>query len=183
MKKFAECALLCLVVAASYAKAEGLLGLPFGDKLELRACPANSDKAKAPCWIDKPFFYKPTGAKLGYIHVPNPDSRPSWAAYAMFQITLDGDSKVQELRVEPVSREAHDEILSSVSIRFGAPKQSDRFDNGLSSASWRSSEGTANMYCSPGKCFVEFRTPKAQAEREAGMAAQRLKNAARPKAP
>mgnify|MGYP000856758310 FL=1 len=159
-----------------------LLGVPFGEKLDLRQCPSNTDKANAPCWIEKPFLYKPTGSRLGHIHLPNPSTRPEWASYAMFQIDLDKDNRVQELKVTTFDSKDRIQVGESISLRFGKPLENELRRSDASWASWRSSEGYVDMRCVD-KCWIEFRTPTAQAAREAEMAERNRMNASRPKAP
>jgi hypothetical protein len=178
-------AVLATAVAAPNAMAQPqsrLLGVPFGDKLALAQCPTNTDKAKAPCWIDRPFLYKPTGSKSGYVHLPNAEERPEWAAHAMFQISLDKDARVQELKVNTFSSQNKIQISESISKRFGRPIQDELRRSDVSWASWRSTEGYVEMRCKD-ECWIEFRTPTAQTARDAELAERAKVNAARPKAP
>lgn len=159
-----------------------LLGIPFGEKLALAQCPANTAKAKSPCWIDRPFLYKPTGSKSGYVHLPNAEERPEWAAHAMFEITQDKDGRVQELKVNTFSSDDRILVSESISKRFGKPFQNELRRSDVSWAYWRSAEGYVEMRCKD-ECWTEFRTPSAQAAREAELAERTRVNAARPKAP
>ena len=159
-----------------------VLGIPFGEKIALAQCPANTDKAKAPCWIDKPFLYKPTGSKSGYVHLPNAEERPEWAAHGMFEIIQDKDGRVQELKVNTLGSKNKIQIAQSISQRFGKAIQDELRRSDISWASWRSTEGYVEMRCKD-ECWVEFRTPAAQAAREAELAERAKVNAARPKAP
>jgi len=159
-----------------------LLGIPFGDKLALAQCPTNTDKAKAPCCIDRPFLYKPTGSKSGYVHLPNAEERPEWAAHAMFQISLDKNARVQELKVNTLGSQNRFQISESISKRFGKPIQDELRRSDVSWASWRSTEGSVEMRCKD-ECWIEFRTPTAQAALDAELAERAKVNAARPKAP
>ena len=159
-----------------------LLGIPFGEKLPLAQCPAKTDKARSPCWIDRPFFYKPTGSKSGYVHLPNSEERPEWAAHAMFQIIQDKDGRVQELKVNTFSSKDRIQISESISKRFGTPIQSELRRSDVSWATWRSAEGHVEMRCRD-ECWIEFRTPAAQAARESELAERAKMNAPRPKAP
>lgn len=176
---------LAMSVAVPNALAQpqsSLLGIPFGGKLALSQCPTNTDRAKAPCWIDKPFLYKPTGSKSGYVHLPNSEERPEWAEHAVFQISLDKDARVQELIVNTFSPENRIQIAESISIRFGKPIRDELRRRDVSWASWRSSEAYVEMLCND-ECRIEFRTPATQLAREAEMANRAKINAARPKAP
>ncbi len=94
-------AMLALGIAtpASGQNTNELLGIPFGGKLQLSQCPFNTDKVTRPCWIDRTTVFKPTGSRSGYAFLPNSESRPKWAANAMFQLTLDHKGIVQEIKV------------------------------------------------------------------------------------
>jgi hypothetical protein len=159
-----------------------LLGIPFGEKLRLTQCPSDTQKATKPCWIEKPFYDKPTGAKLGYAFLPNPDSRPKWAAYAMFSLTLDKANVVQEIKVNTFDPAERFEIAQSISSRFGKSDDDRLKSSDVKVAYWSTKEGTAQIRCSK-ECWVEFRTPTAQAERNAEYAARQKADAVRPKAP
>lgn len=158
-----------------------LLGIPFGAPLKLTQCPFNTDQAREPCWIGAPTFYKSNGSTSGSVHLPDADRRPEWAAYALFDLTLDRAGKVQELRVHTF-RQSRKQIADSVSLRFGSPITNELTRIGAGWARWKSSEGTVEMNCS-GECWTTFRTPAAQAERDAELAERARKEAARPTAP
>lgn len=159
-----------------------LLGIPFGERLSMKICPFNTDQVKVPCWINAPFVYKPTGAKLGSVHLPNPDGRPEWAANAMFKLTLDRQDKVQEIRVETFSDSDRSTIGESITQRFGIPLEDELRRSDGSWASWKSQDGYVEMKCK-GKCWIDFRTPSAQAAREAEKHERENVNAKRPKTP
>lgn len=169
-------------VAANAQSEKRLLGIPFGDTLIMGNCPSNTDNAKAPCWIGSPFIYKPTGAKLGSVHLPNPNGRPAWAAHVMFELMLDRQDKVQELKVRTFNEADRYKIAESISQRFGAPLEDQLRRSDVSWASWRSDEGHVEMRCK-GECWIEFRTPSAQSAREAELRDREKLNAQRPKAP
>ena len=169
----------CGVLAQHLPK---LLGVPFGERLTLTQCPFNTNNAKAPCWIDKPFLYKPTGSKSGYVYLPNANERPEWAENVMFEISQDKDGKVQEIKVHTFRSQNKLQISESISKRFGKPMQDELRSSEASWAAWRSTEGSVEMRCTD-ECWIEFRTPVAQAEKEAELSARARANAARPKAP
>ena len=175
-------ALATQCVAANVWAQAALLGIPFGEQLQLAQCPANTDKAKVPCWIDKPFLYKPTGSKSGYVHLPNSKDRPDWAAHAMFQIIQDKDGRVQELKVQTFSSKNRIQIAESISMRFGKPYEDELRRSDVAWAAWRSPQGHVEMRCKD-ECWTEFRTPTAQAELESELAERAKQNATRPKAP
>jgi hypothetical protein len=170
----------CAALGAQSSKP--VLGIPFGETLVMKICPFNTDKTKAACWIAKPFVHKPTGAKLGSIHLPNPNSRPEWAAYAAFEVTLDREDKVQEIKVHPIGEPDRYEIAKSISLRFGAPREDQLRRSDVSWASWKTDEGNVEMRCQR-ECWIEFRTPSAQSARDVEKRARDKSNAERPKAP
>lgn len=159
-----------------------LLGIPFGERLIMKICPPNVDKAKEPCWISTPFVYKPTGSKMGSIHLPNPNTRPEWAVYAMFEALLDRQDRLQEIKVHTFNESERHKIADSISQRFGSPHENQLRRTDVSWASWKSSEGFVEMRCK-GECWIEFRTPSAQAARDAEQRERELANTKRPKAP
>lgn len=179
---FFAAALATQCVAADVLAQATLLGVPFGEKLQLVQCPAITDKARVPCWIDKPFLYKPTGSKSGYVHLPNSKDRPEWAAYAMFQILQDKDGRVQELKVNTFGSQGRAQISESISMRFGKPYQDELRRSDISWAAWRSPEGHVDMRCKE-ECWIEFRTPAAQAALKSELAERAKQNANRPKSP
>lgn len=177
---FLSLALSCGALNAQSGKL--LLGIPFGEKLSIKACPFNTEKAKTPCWIDTPFVYKPTGEKLGSVYLPNPNSRPEWAAHVMFEVVVDRQDRVQELKVRTFSDSDRYKIAESIGQRFGVPREDQLRRNDISWASWKSEEGHVEMRCK-GECRIEFRTPSAQTAREAELRKREKTNAERPKAP
>jgi hypothetical protein len=168
----------------SQAAGEGeqsLLGVPFGGKLALAQCPSNTDHAKKPCWVDKPFTAK-DGTRLGSAHLPNPDQRPAWAAHAMFRLQIDKADRVQEIQVKVFNAAERFAIAESISKRFGQPRENALRRLGTSWASWSVEAGRVEISCAD-ECWVEFRTPLAQAARDLEQAGREKVNANRPKAP
>lgn len=159
-----------------------LLGIPFGDKLQLTRCPADTRNVKRPCWIDKPFFHKALGTTSGYVRFPDSDSRPRWAAHGMFTLVLDKEGTVQEIKVNTYVPSERFEIAQSISSRFGKPVTDRLRSSDAAAAYWHTHEGTAQLRCN-NECWVEFRTPEAQAARDAKLAVQQNSDAARPVAP
>ena len=100
----------------------------------------------------------------------------------MFHVTLDKSGVVQEIKVSTFDARERHEIVESVSARFGMPFESEMRRDDVAWAYWRSSEGHVTMRCK-GECWVEFRTPSAQAALDAELAARAKKDASRPKAP
>lgn len=160
-----------------------VLGVTVGGDvaLKLAACPSDPDKSKVVCWVDKPFKAS-TGDMLGSVHLPNPDARPEWATYAMFNATLGKTGELKVLGVETIDDKARLTIRDSISTRFGPPSQTTLQATGPGSTTWARNDIYITMLCST-KCVVSFRSPAAQAEREKQMAEHAKKNAAKPVSP
>lgn len=177
-------AAVLLVGVSAYADAPTMvLGLPLGGKvaLNMKICPSNTDKTKEVCWISKPFVGK-SGDRLGYIHLPNPDSRPDWAAYGMFQMGVGKDGELKTLTVESSGNNEKHAIANSITSRFGLPKETTLPRDGYSFASWAGKNIYVHLECAS-RCFTTFRSPNAQAEVEQRTAEYRKKQAARPVSP
>jgi hypothetical protein len=160
-----------LAAPANAETANRLLGIPFGDKLQLGRCGADTRNAKKPCWIDKPFFHKTAGTTSGYVFFPDADARPKWAARAMFSLVLDKVGTVQEIKVNTYAPAERFEIAQSISRRLGKPI-TDRLSSADSMAAYcRTNEGTAQIRCH-NECWVEFRTLEAQAVQDARVGMQ-----------
>lgn len=182
LKSIAVSAVLWGAVAAiSAQEVTPLLGVPFGGPMKLTRCPFNTDQAKAPCWIGQPYVHKPTGSTSGSVYLPGADRRPEWAAYAMFEVTIDKAGKVQSMEVHTL-RQGRQKIADSISLRFGSPYKNELKRPDVGWAHWKSAEGTAEMNCSD-ECWITFRTPTAQADLDAELAERAKKDAGRPKAP
>lgn len=169
-------------VTAHAADAVTVFGLPLGGKLKAQphSCPTNTDKAKEICWIDKPFVAS-NGDRLGSVYLPNPDGRPAWAAHAIFSAKIAKDGVLEELKVRPFSVKEKHVIAQSLSSRFGLPNETTLPRNDTASATWTRGDIFIYMLCDQSEfCVVEFRSPKAQAEREREAAARRQKDSARP---
>lgn len=168
--------------AATQSVEPSLLGIPFGGELRLSPCPKNTDHAKAPCWIDKPFVHAASGAKLGYAFLPNPGGRPEWAAHAMFHLQLDRHNRVSVIKVETFHADNRLEIAESISRRFGKPARDELWRTDVAWANWRSPQGYAELRCTR-ECVAEFRTAAAQQAYDEENSARERRNAERPVAP
>lgn len=137
-----------------------ILGIPLGAKLSYSpaVCPINTDKAQRICWIGQP-FKGVDGSRLGHAHIPDPDSRPKWAAYTMFELTVASDRTVKEIKVKSENTERA-EILASIAARFGAPRA-----QGPQSANWFHSDVHVEMLCASNtKCWTTFKVPPSEEE-------------------
>ena len=159
-----------------------LLGVPFGSPISIARCPTNTAKALRPCWIGRPFIYKPTGSLYGHVYLPNSNQRPAWAANATFELTIGKSGVVQQLRVNTFNLLDRFNIAESISRRFGEPQVDELRHSETSWANWRSPEGYVEMRCQRER-WIDFRTPPAQASLEAELASRSKGDAARPKSP
>jgi uncharacterized protein YfaS (alpha-2-macroglobulin family) len=117
--------------------------------------------------VGQPFRHS-DGSHNGHIHLPDPDSRPAWASYAGFELSMQRDRTITQLKVNTDGIQRSD-IYVSISTRFGIPSsQSER------SANWSHKDVNIKMLCaSKTKCWTTFTTPpneqdiKLAAERKA----------------
>ncbi len=100
----------------------------------------------------------------------------------MFELTIDKVGSVQGIKVHTFSAEERHEIAQSIGMRFGVPIENQLNRPDVSWASWQSAEGHVSMRCQK-ECWIDFRTPSAQAALAAERDARAKKDAARPKAP
>jgi hypothetical protein len=173
--------LVILGLTGAAAETVAVFGLPLGGKAPaINQCPSNAEKAKSVCWVGRPF--KGAHGHLGSVHLPNPDSRPAWAAHAVFEASVDGAGLLQRLKASTVVAANRSEIANSIASRWGLPDQTSLAQPGPASATWTKPELTIFMFCSD-KCSVEFRSAAEQAARETAAAARKRTDAARPASP
>jgi len=180
-KIFNTAALVTLFSPMAIAMGETVLGVPFGEKLSVAQCPVNTDDAESPCWVGKPFIAK-DGTRTGYVHLPFPDRRPAWAAYGLFQLHIDKADRVQEVKANIFKASARLQIAESISARFGTPKEIQLNKPDAGWASWKTDSAYIEMRCTS-ECWVEFRTPSAQARHELELAQRAKIDRARPVSP
>ena len=166
---------------AQAAEPVEVFGLPVGGKVPAwKVCPSNTDKAKSACWIDKPFVHE--GVRLGSLHLPNPNSRPAWAAYVGFTATVSAQGVLQTLKASTVVSADRSEIANSIGARWGLPTTTTLYNPGIGSATWSKSDITIEMLCQE-KCYVEFQSAANRAERERSRQEQARRDAVRPVSP
>ena len=158
-----------------------ILGQPLGGTLKVTGnCPNPGSPPRVACWVSKPYVSK-DGARLGYVDLPAPDSRPDWAAYAMFKVWLSKSSQLERLQVETVGKDSADSITSSINSRFGLPTAITRLPEGIYAADWMQRDVVIKQLCSRTTgCKVEFITPESWAAQQAEVEARKAK---RPVAP
>jgi len=119
---------------------------------------------------------------LGSVHLPNGDARPAWATYASFEFHLAKTGAIKELRVTTIDSSDRLTIRDSIGSRFGVPSMSTLQAVGQGSSIWARNDIYISLLCD-NKCWVEFRTPEAQADREKQIADRAKKNAEKPLTP
>lgn len=159
MKTFLALVMTALPLAVMAAPTQ-VLGIPFNGKLKHSPgiCPLNNEKAEQICWRSSPRM-DDIGGRWGSAHLPDPDSRPLWAARGWFEIALKKDLTVMRIKVlaEGTERET---IFQSISTRFGAPVS----DDGRS-ARWVHKDAIIQLLCAaPTKCWATFNVPAAEAD-------------------
>lgn len=169
---------------ASAADQVTVLGVPLGGKITpaLKVCPFDTDDSKSICWVGKPFVSK-DGTRLGTVHLPNPNSRAEWAAYAGFNIFMAKDGTIDLLKVTVRDVRAKNVIAESISSRFGLPQTTTLQRDDLAEARWRGEGIEVRQVCIPSFCEVRFMSAAAlRNEAQEKEAAARVKMA-RPVAP
>ena len=178
-----SCIVGLILCAGSPARAEEpvtVLGLPLGGKFKMpiRQCEIRElgKDVRSLCWVDRP--YVTGGVRLGSISVPGADTRPKWAAFASFDAHVEKDGTLSKLGVQTFSDGAFDEIVSSISSRFGKPSD---FSTGPTTkgATWNRQDIHIRMYCGYRGCQVEFQSPAYYAQLQRELAARKAKDAAR----
>lgn len=160
-----------------------IFGLPLGGKLKAmpKACPANFEKTREVCWLGKPFVAS-GGDRLGSVYLPGSDGRPAWAAYAGFEFIVSKDGVLDKIKAETYDDSAKQDIISSISARFGPPTDRSSLPDGSLIAKWSRPEIHIKVTCA-NKCWVEFESPKSRTDLEKDMAARKAVEMARPKSP
>lgn len=177
--------LTALITCSAFAyEAVTVFGLPLAGKFEKKPniCPLNSAKSKTICWIVKPYVGK-DGVRIGDVHLPDPDSRPAWAAYRIFHIRIENDGELSEIEFETDDSELRQVIERSISYRFGPPKDNSLSAPGTGSASWQLNDIFIRQMCSTEICIVSFRSRRLQNEVERQIADRKKKEALRPISP
>lgn len=154
---------LCLLNGTTTAAPTQILGLPLGGKLAYSpaVCPLNTDSMKRICWVGSPFTGR-DHRRSGPAHIPNPDSRPLWAANALFALELKKDLTLTRIKLQSVGSD-RSTIYQSIAGRFGPPITQD--DLG---ARWMHPEANITLLCRKGSsCSIEFYVPASDAELEA----------------
>lgn len=183
-------AIAALTLGSPHASASDpvlIFGLPVGGTLPSppKACPSsvNAIAERPLCWIEKPFRHGAT--TTGGVYLPNPESRPAWAAHATFDMTISGSNTLDVLAVRPASARDMTAIVASISERFGNPSHSTIYmRSGPASAKWSAPGINIDLLCDRVDfCLVEFRSARSWLDRERDLAASKKADAARPRTP
>lgn len=157
-----------------------IVGLPIGGQFKPPSKLCNLDGAvpKQICWIDRPSISK-DGTTSGQIGLPNPKGRVSWAEHASFDVLIQPDRILTQLKVKPVPNAyEREEIEGSIALRFGPPNT--RSGNG---STWDQASIKIDLLCgTPKTCFAIFAMPPSPAELRR-IEAQKQLELARPKTP
>lgn len=172
-----------LMAASTVAGAASpVLGLPLGGPFKVKdECPIDARQAKEVCWIGPPRITD-SGGNIGAIYVPDPDSRPLWAAYARFKVQVAADGMLESIELMASGRD-RTTIAQSISTRFGTARENSEGRMGSMKARWVAEGIEASLLCLPEDCYVSFNSPRYQARLEAELAERKRINAARPVAP
>lgn len=185
---FAVAFWLSATLPASATEPVGVLGLPLGGKITpSKACPQKRGTAdyRLLCWVHSPVNLS-GGTKWGMLGVPGSDSRPKWAAYAMFDAHVTKDGTLDSFDVLTARDDQYQEIFDSVSRRFGQPARYSQSAAKVSTATWRTVDVEVRLECTPGAgCKTTFSHVSAQSRMATTRdeAIQRAKDAARPASP
>jgi hypothetical protein len=172
---------------AAAADSAMIFNLPLGGKLKMpvRVCEfreIGSDQVRSMCWIERPFMHK--GTMLGGLELPNPDSRPSWAAHALFKAQVGNDGTLEKLSARSSSFDRQYEIRQSIESRFGLPSEVSPTGSPISGAAWHQKDIHIKMLCSREiGCDVEFSSVRAYDALQKELSARRAKDSARPISP
>lgn len=166
-----------------------VFGLPIGGVLKPapRVCnlgEVSKGTTKVVCWLEKPTATK-DGSKIGILHLPDPDSRPEWAAYAEFSAIVGSGGVLEWVRVKAQNEGKKHLIASSISKRFGNPVQAP-LPGDFAYATWRAEGLQIDQVCDFLNCRISFKpapTQAQQAQADEAFEASLRRRSARPAAP
>jgi hypothetical protein len=173
---------ICLAQACpAMADPISILGLPLAGKMKAptRVCRPSEDgvaPVKSACWISPPSVYKNT--KSGSVLLPGADQLPRWAAHVTFDITVQNNGTLDEIKVRTYGANDWVSVCDSISPRFGAPTTSSQ--GAISRATWVRPELYAEVLCNHEGCRVKFLSRSAYDEWQQELDARKKKDAGRP---
>ncbi|QYG01839.1 hypothetical protein [Massilia sp. NP310] len=161
-----------------------VLGLPLGGKLpapvgKCKNAPPKRDAGA--CWV---YSRKWPGGVSGSLHLPDDPSRPTWAAYAMFEASIAKDGTLKEFTVESSDVYSFKTIVDSISSRFGRPALPTPPSSYMGFASWDRAEIGITTFCKiSGPCYTKFVSAEVAADNRRRTQEVVKRDAARPIAP
>ena len=173
--------------ALASAEPVTVLGLPLGGKPHpaMRQCkelPGRKYTEQGLCWV----YFTPygKGGASGMLNVPNPDSRPRWAAYAEFKANVDQSGTLTDFTVVTRDASRADEIIDSIATRFGKPTASNSQPPAKWYAAWDKPEIGISVLCNVSDgCYVRFASAEVAAADRERIKARMKVDAARPISP
>lgn len=158
-----------------------ILGVSIGGQVgSIRTCPPDTSKSRVLCWVDTPYKHR-DGGRSGMIHLPNPDGRPKWAAYAIFEAEVSRKGDLERLNVRTHDAESLADIQGAITGRFGQPTTPPLRTARFYSAVWILKEISIRMRCVLGEyCTVDVASPAWWADYQAELEDRKKKDAARP---
>lgn len=177
-----------LVASTSPTIAENattVFGLPLGGKFEApkQICSA-SDDASTPaprkfCWVERNNY---NGSYSGGIHLPNDKNLPLWALYSRLSVSVGKDGVLNSIGVRTTDEAAADEIVKSISSRFGPATSSHTLSNGRV-IEWRGQGIDITIQCHRNGCTTNFLSAAERSRRAIDSASRKVIDAARPASP
>lgn len=161
-----------------------VLGLPLGGKLptpvgKCKNAPPKRD-AEA-CWV---YSRKWPEGISGSLHLPDDPSRPTWAAFAMFEASIAKDGTLTQFTVESSDLYSFKTIVDSISSRFGRPLLPAPPPSYMGFASWDRPEIGITTFCKiSGPCYTKFVSAEVAADNRKRAQEVAKRDAARPIAP
>ena len=176
-----------LVLSTMPAIAESsvtVLGLPLGGKFEApkKNCTMDEIGTAIPrkfCWIQR-FDFK--GSRSGEIQLRDDKNLPLWALYSALRVSVGRDGILDSLTVNTPDKKDADDIVKSISSRFGPPITRSKLGTGQV-VEWLGNSVGIQMTCHSHGCTVDFASDRERAKRVAESAARKAADAARPISP
>lgn len=159
--------------SAAFAEERMVFGLPLGAKLAKAPaqCPSDPAKRDALCWAVKPNKDK-SGGFAGLASLPD-SHLPRWAAGHLPQVHVDKAGRLRAIRYESNARmwRDQDEIVQSISQRFGAPVRFKTAD--VASFTWEKSWARIEFACVERDCFLSLISDAEMQARDSAKPVQR----------
>ena len=158
-----------------------IFGVPIGEKLQPQACPPKKETARQMCWVGRPAVAR-DGSKLGTLHLPAHEGKPSWAGNQPFMVTLSKDGTVEELKLPNVPARERPAVIRSISGRFGTPRNAGE-QGSTAWAGWAADGVHIKLACQDERCLFTVRTNTAEASARLQADARKTTEAGKPGTP